>query len=166
MPHDSSSTDPHATEDETRAGVVMLALSTFRHSEHAVALALDKAAEGGELVIAYIADINVARYLVGTDVGLYPDLKEETEKALLEESERRVQSKIESIAQRAAERGVPVRTYARIGRFAPECMEIIEQEQPDLVVTTRSQRSDWFRRFLGSPVDRLRQRAGRPVIEA
>jgi nucleotide-binding universal stress UspA family protein len=165
MPGETPSSEPSVIEPEGRPGVVMLALSTFRHSEHAIALALDKAAEGKELVVAYIADVNLARYLVGTDVGLFPELKHQTEKAILEEDEQKARRKAQSIADLAAERDIPVRIYARIGRFAVECLKIVEQERPSLVVTTRSGRPGWVRRFFGSPVDKLLAQAGCPVIE-
>jgi len=165
MPNDSPLSEASGVGAEGRANVVMLALSTFRHSEHAIELALDRAAEGMELVIAYIADVNLARYLIGSDVGLYPNLKEQTEQAILEENERKARCRAQRIADMAAARGIAARTYARIGRFAVESLRIVEKERPGLIVTTRSRRPAWVRRFFGSPVDRLTAEAGCPVIE-
>jgi len=48
---------------------VLLALSTFRQSPEAVALAIEKAREPGKLIVVYVVDVNLARYFIGTDVG-------------------------------------------------------------------------------------------------
>jgi nucleotide-binding universal stress UspA family protein len=144
----------------------MLALSTFRQSDKAVALALEKAQAGKKLVIVHVADVNLARYLIGTDIGLYPELKEKCEEELLREHEQKGQEKAEFIARRARAAGLDVATYVRIGRFAPVCLEIVGRERPSLVVTTRSRRPAWVKKFFGSPVDYLVAHAGCPVIEA
>jgi nucleotide-binding universal stress UspA family protein len=144
----------------------MLALSTFRRSEDAVQAALERAAEGGELVVVYVADVNLARYFVGTDVGLYPELEETCEKELLERHLRAGQKRVAQIVARAERAGIATTTHVEIGRFARVCLGIVGRERPGLIVTTRSDRPKWVRRFFGSPVDRLKREAGCPVIEA
>jgi hypothetical protein len=57
----------------------MLALSTFRHSQKAIALAVERAGCNGQLIIVYIVDINLARYFIGSDVGRYETLKSRCE---------------------------------------------------------------------------------------
>lgn len=143
----------------------MLALSTFRRSDSAVELAIEKAAETKTLVVAFVVDVNVARYLVGTDVGLFPDLRDRCEEEFLKQNRELAEEGVKRITETAEKRGITVRTYVGIGRFALECMKVIEKERPEVVVTTRSKRPAWARRFFGSPVDYLIANAGCPVIE-
>ena len=147
-------------------GPVMLALSTFRRSDAAVDLALERAAGPGRLVVVYVADKNLARYFVGSDIGTYPGLKEKCEEELLEEHERAGRHHVEEVALRARERGLEVTTHVQRGRFAVVCLEIAGRERPSLVVTTRSNRPAWVKRFFGSPVDYLIAHIGCPVQEA
>ena len=153
-------------DERALARRVMLALSTFRQSDKAVDLAIDKAGEGRDLVVLYVADVNLARYFIGTNIGLYPELQEKGEAELLKEHERAGKKKAESIAARAREAGIQVRTRVVVGRFAVECLKVVETEKPDLIITTRSRRPQWARRFFGSPVDQLISEAGCPVVEA
>jgi len=143
-----------------------LALSTFRRSEDAIAVALEKAAACKELVVVYVADVNLARYLIGTDVGLYPELKEKCEQELLEEHRQKGKEEAESIAARAETQGIRTVSYVLVGRFALVCLEIVEKERPSLIVTTRSRRPTWVKKLFGSPVNHLIAHAGCPVIEA
>ena len=57
-------------------GCVMLALSTFRRSEKAVAVAIEKCREVRNLMIVYVVDINVARYIIGAEEAFLFGLKE------------------------------------------------------------------------------------------
>jgi len=148
-------------------GPVMLALSTFRRSEQAIALALEKAKTVGRLVVVYVADVNLARYYIGTDVGLYPDLQERVEEEVLLQHEAEGREEVAPIVDRARRLGIDVtRTEVTIGRFAMVCLGIVAEEKPSVIVTTRSRRPAWVRRFFGSPVDKLIAEAGCPVVEA
>ena len=147
-------------------GPVMLALSTFRQSQAPVDLALQKAAEAGTLVIAFVVDVNVARYLVGTDVGLFPDLRDRCEEEFLREQRKHAEQNVSRIIGMAEKRGIATRSRIVTGRFGVECMKIVEEEKPGLIVTTRSRRPGWVRRFFGSPVDHLIANAKCPVVEA
>ena len=147
-------------------GPVVLALSTFRRSDHAVERALAEAAEGGPLVVVYVADRNLARYMVGTDLGWFRDLEETCEKELLAEHEEDGRRHVDEITRRAAEQGIETASHVRVGRFAKVVLEVIEGISPRLIVTTRSHRPHWVRRFFGSPVDDLIESAGCPVVEA
>jgi len=151
---------------QSRPATVMLALSTFRHSEKAVALALEKAQDAARLVVVYVADVNLARYLIGSDVGLYPELEESCEKELLERHRQAGQKRVAEVVERAERMGIPATTHVEIGWFALVCLGIVEEERPELIVTVRSSRPGWVRRFFGSPVDELIRKAGCPVIEA
>ena len=55
-------------------GCVMLALSTFRKSEGAVDAAIEKSRKVKKLMVVYVADVNLARYLVDVEYGLIPGL--------------------------------------------------------------------------------------------
>jgi len=145
---------------------VMLALSSFRYSENPVRLAIEKAKDCGKLVIVYVVDVNLARYLIGSDLGIFPHLKERCEEEMLEEYRMKARERIERIAEDAAGEGVQVKTHVRTGRFAAECLEVVEEEEPGCIVTTRSKRPKWVKRFFGSPVDYLVAHAPCPVIEA
>jgi nucleotide-binding universal stress UspA family protein len=152
--------------DADRGGPVMLALSTFRRSDKAIDLAMERAGECGRLLILLVADVNLARYLIGADLGLYPEIRRQCEDELLEEHERQGREHVEAIAERAREQGLEVSTHVSVGRFALLCLEVVERESPCLIVTTRSRRPAWVRRFFGSPVDHLIAHAPCPVIEA
>lgn len=149
-----------------QGGPVLLALSTFRHSEDAVALALKKAKGPGRLVVLLVADRNLARYMIGSELGYFVDLEKRCEQELLRENEQKARAAAEAIAARAADAGLDACTEVCIGRFGVECLRVIEREQPGLVVTTRSRRPAWVRRFFGSPVDHVIEHAGCPVVEA
>jgi len=144
---------------------VMLALSTFRQSEEAVRLALEKAREPGVLVIVYVVDVNLARYFIGTDMGLYPDLMEKTKEDILREHTVAAEEAVVAISRKAAARGIVVRARVVVGRFAHECLPVVADEKPAVVITTRSGRPEWVRRLFGSPVDRLIKDADCRVLE-
>ena len=146
---------------------ILLALSTFRQSDKAEAIAIEKAKEGRRrLVVAHIVDVNLARYLIGTDLGLFSELTDKCEREILKQHEERAKQKVGSIAARAEQQGVAVNTYTGTGRFALQCLAIIRKEKPELVVTTRSQRPQWVKKLFGSPVDYLMEQAICPVVEA
>jgi len=145
---------------------VMLALSTFRYSERAVETALERAKEAGTMILAYVVDVNLARYFVGADIGLYPELEKTCESELRERHKKTGEKRVRAIAERAEALGIAVKAHVEIGRFALVCLEIVAREHPDLIVTTRSKRPAWVRRFFGSPVDHLIEKAPCPVIEA
>ena len=145
---------------------VMLALSTFRRSDRAVELAIELAQECGKLHVVYVADRNLARYLIGTDVEAYPELRHRVEEEILRGHEEQGRQHVESIAQQARAQGVDVDSRVSTGRFALVCLDAIKELGPRMVVTTRSKRSRWVKRFFGSPVTYLVEHAGCPVIEA
>ena len=145
---------------------VMLALSTFRKSDKAVELALTEARASRTLVVVFVVDINVARYIIGTDIGLWPELKESCEEEVLQKHEKEAEEGVQVIARKAEGLGLTVRTYVTRGRFALECLEVAKNERPGLIVTTRSNRPDWVRRFFGSPVDRIIAESGCRVVTA
>ena len=57
-----------------------------------------------------------------------------------------------------------MKSIVKSGRFALVCLDLVNQEKPSLIVTTRSQRPAWVRRVFGSPVNELVERASCPVI--
>lgn len=145
---------------------IILALSTFRHSETAIELAVNKAKAGKSLVIVYIVDVNLARYFIGSDVGFYENLKSKCEKEILEEYKQMAKERVNSIVQKAKCFSISVKTHIQTGRFALKTLPFVERYQPKLIITTRSGRPKWVKRFFGSPVDYLIEHAPCPVIEA
>ena len=144
---------------------IMLALSTFRQSEKAVDIALQKA-RGKRLIVVHVVDKNLARYLVGMDVGLYPDIKHICEEEVLKGHKRDAEKRANAIVERAEKEGIKASARVRVGRFAQVCLDVIRQETPETVVTTRSKRPAWVKRLFGSPVDHLIEHAGCSVLEA
>ena len=144
-------------------GCVMLALSTFRQSEKAIDTAIEKSREVKRLAVVYVADVNLARYFVDVDLGLFGELKESCESGLLEQHEKAGRVHVEAIIARAQKEGIEVQTHIQIGRFAVVCLEIAERVKPSLIVTTRSKRPEWVKKFFGAPVEDLIANAGCPV---
>ena len=144
-------------------GCVMLALSTFRKSEKAVDAALEKARKVKKLMVVYVADVNLARYLVDATYGLFPGLKESCESEMLVQYQYAGRGYAAEVADRANKEGIAVKTDVRIGRFAVVCLDVVRREKPSLVVTVRSKRPEWVKKFFGSPVDELIAKAGCPV---
>lgn len=144
----------------------MLALSTFRRSERAVNLAIDRAKPCRSIALVNVVDVNLARYFIGLDIALYPELKKQAEEELLEVHKQQGRQRMSAIAERAEANGLKVKTYVRTGRFALVCLEIIEEVKPSLIITTRSRRPAWVKKLFGSPVDYLITHTSCPVIEA
>ena len=149
----------------------MLALSTFRRSDEAIRLAIEKAKKGKNLIVFFVVDVNLvnvnlALYLMGTDLSLFPGLRESCEKEILEKHKKSGEEVVKSIAQRAEQHGIKVKTKVETGRFALECLKITKHENPELIIATRSRRPEWVKKFFGSPVDYLIADVGCSVIEA
>jgi nucleotide-binding universal stress UspA family protein len=145
-------------------GCVMLALSTFRRSEKAIDVAIEKCREVKKLMVAYIVDINTARYLIGIEEEFFVGLREMVESETLEKAEKEALEHVATIAEKAEKLGIQVKTLVQLGRFAVVCLDVVKQTQPSLIVTTRSQRPEWVKKFFGAPVDELIAKAGCPVI--
>ena len=150
--------------NKSMEGCVMLALSTFRRSEKAVALAIEKSREIKNLLIVYVIDINVARYIVDAEEEFLIGLKEKTEAELLEKAEKDGQEELAKIAEEAEKKGIQVKTVLQLGRFAVVCLDVVKQTHPSVIVTTRSRRPEWVKKFFGAPVDKLIAKAGCPVL--
>ena len=145
---------------------ILLALSTFRQSDKAVELAIEKALETRELIIVFIVDVNLARYLVGSDLGLYPKLKDKCEQEVLDDYLKQAEEQVRIISERAEKLDISVKKQVKIGRFGIECLKVVEKEKPALIVTTRSKRPAWVKKLFGSAVDYLKENARCPVLEA
>jgi nucleotide-binding universal stress UspA family protein len=144
-------------------GCVMLALSTFRQSEKAIDTALEKAREVKKLAVVYVADVNLARYFVDVDLGLFGEFRESCESGLLEQHEKAGREHVAAITARANKEGIEVQTHTQIGRFAVVCLDVVERVKPSLIVTTRSTRPEWVKKFFGAPVEDLIEKASCPV---
>ncbi len=149
---------------EMMEGCVMLALSTFRKSEKAVDTAIQKAKNIKKLLVVFVADVNLAQYFIGAEHGLWPDLKEMCEADLLNLHVKEGRGHVEIIAAKARLEGIGMKAIVQIGQFAAVCLDLVKQEKPSLIVTTRSQRPEWVKRFFGAPVSELIEKAGCPVM--
>jgi nucleotide-binding universal stress UspA family protein len=145
-------------------GCAMLALSTFRRSEKAIEVALEKAREAKKLVVVYVVDIDVARYFVGVEDEVSIKLRETCESEMLEKAEKEAREHVATIAEKADKEGIEVKTLVQLGQFAVVCLGVVNQLRPSLIVTTRSRRPEWVKKFFGAPVDELIAKAGCPVV--
>lgn len=144
-------------------GCVMLALSTFRKSEKVIDVAIEKARAVKKLLIVYVVDVNLARYLVDVDHEMIPEYKETCESEVLKQHEREGRKHVAAIAEKAKKEGIELDFHLEIGRFALVCLDVVQQAKPSQIVTTRSKRPEWVKKFFGAPVDDLIARAGCPV---
>ncbi len=144
-------------------GCVMLALSTFRKSEKAVFTAIQRAKEVGKLLVVFIADVNLARYFIGAEHGLSQEIKDTCEADLLKLHEKEGREHVEEIAAKARLEDIEMESHIQVGRFSEVCLELIREKKPALIVTTRSQRPEWVKKFFGAPVTDLIDKADCPV---
>jgi nucleotide-binding universal stress UspA family protein len=151
------------TVNRSMEGCVMLALSTFRKSEKVIDTAIEKAKGVKKLMVVYVVDVNLARYLVEVDHQTIPEYMETCESEVLKQHEREGRAHVAAIAERAKREGIEVKFHLQVGRFALVCLDVVQQEKPSLIVTTRSKRPEWVKKFFGAPVDDLIAEAGCPV---
>ncbi len=147
---------------ESMEGCVMLALSTFRKSEKAVHTAIQRAKEVKKLLVVFVADVNLAQYFIGADIP--PAMKEKCEADLLKLHEKEGYEHVEEIAAKARLEDIKIKSIVEIGRFDSVCLDLLEQEKPALIVTTRSERPEWVKKVFGAPVSDLIEKAGCPVL--
>jgi len=148
------------------AAPIMLALSTFRQSNRAIEMAIDKAAQCKHLIIVYVVDVNLGRYMIGSDLGFVPSVQERYKKELLKEHREKGEAVLQSISRLAAAHGITADSHIVTGRFALEILDVAENERPSLIVTTRSRRPKWIKKLFGSPVNYLSTHAPCKVTEA
>ena len=135
---------------------ILLALSSFRREDEEIDEALETCAQSGApLVAAFVVDINLARYFANSGVMVGTSLREQLEQGVLDQHRAQAQEVLDHVDELARARGIPCRLDLRVGRFALEVRELVEQLQPAVLVLTRAGRPDWLRRLFGSPVDRL-----------
>lgn len=119
---------------------IMLALSTFKHSDKAIKMAIEMAFDCKKLVIVYGHEVNPWLYFMGTDFGIIHGLKEQCEIEILIEIEREWEKKIDVIATEARAKGLKVATYVKAKKFKKLYHEVFEKEKPSLVITTKSRK--------------------------
>ncbi len=151
-------------ENQDMAGCVMLALSTFRRSQEAAEVAVEKSQAVKKLMVVYVIDINVARYLVGVEEEFFAGLKETVESEMLEKADKEAHQYVASVVAEAKKKGIKVKTFVQLGRFALICLDVVNKIHPSQIITTRSKRPQWVKKFFGAPVDELIAKAGCPVI--
>lgn len=140
---------------------VLLALSSFRRTdeeiEHALAVCVER---GRPLLVAFIVDVNLARYFAGSGVMAGTSLRKEMENGILAEHTRKAHEVLERVSGLAADRGIACDTRLSVGRFAAEIEAIAVDAAPELIIVTRAKRAGWLRGLFGSPIDRLRSDLG------
>lgn len=146
----------------TMEGCVMLALSTFRKSGLAVQTAIEQAKSTKKLFVVFVADMNLARYYIASEVS--PKYREMGEAEILNSHEKEGLAKVKEIAETACLEGIEMNSLVDIGRFGVVCLELVKQVKPSLIVTTRSNRPEWVKKIFGSPVNELVEKAGCPVM--
>ena len=142
----------------------MLALSTFRQSEMAISKALEEAKETKNLLIVYVVDINVERYLI-SEASIIPGLEERAKEKLIAEHQQIGKRYAENIEKEARKEGISVKLVFEVGRFGIICVDMMKKENPKMIITTRSKRPEWVKKLFGSPVSYLIENASCPVIE-
>ena len=144
---------------------VMLALSTFRQSETAISRALEEAKTTKNLLIVYVVDINLERYLIDSDLSITGELETRFKEELLAEHKEKGKKYVENIETEARKNNIAVKTLFQSGRFGLICVDIVKKENPAVIITTRSRRPDWIKKIFGSPVSYLIEHSACPVIE-
>ena len=86
-------------------------------------------------------------------------MKETCETDLLKVHEQEGRGHVEEIAAKARLENIEMKSEVQVGRFALVCLGLIEQVKPSLIVTTRSGRPEWVKKFFGAPVDELIKKA-------
>ena len=143
-------------------GCVMLALSTFRKSGLAVQAAIEKAKSTKKLFVVFVADVNLARYFIGSELS--PGMREMCEADILKLHEQEGLDKVKEIAEKACLEGLEMDSFIGIGRFGLVCLDLVEKLKPSVIVTTRSNRPEWVKKIFGAPVSELVDKAGCPVM--
>lgn len=145
---------------------ILLALSTFRQSDSLVQKTIQLAKqEGRQLVVLFVVDINVTRYLVDSQTIPGTHFRQECREEMLAEYKEMADAKIKAIASQANDAGVPCETIVVTGRFGIETINMIRERNPEKVTLTRSRRPRWMRQLFGSPVDYITEHATCPVFE-
>jgi nucleotide-binding universal stress UspA family protein len=144
---------------------VMLALSTFRQSEMAISKALEEAKKTKNLLIVYVVDINLERYLIDSEISITRGIEKRAKEELLAEHQQIGKRYVENIEREARKEDILVKLVFEMGRFGVICVDIMEKENPKMIITTRSKRPEWVKKLFGSPVSYLIENATCPVIE-
>jgi nucleotide-binding universal stress UspA family protein len=145
---------------------ILLALSTFRQSDSLVQKTIQLAKqEGRQLIVLFVVDINLTRYLIDSQTIPGTHFRQECEEEMLAEYKEMADAKVEAITSQANDAGVSCETIVITGRFGIETINVIRERNPEKVILTRSRRPQWIRQLFGSPVDYIIEHATCLVLE-
>lgn len=145
---------------------ILLALSTFRHSDLRVQKTIEHAQqEYRNLLVLFIVDINQELELINSQTIIGTHFRQTCQEELLAEYKEIAEAKVKGIASQAIKAGVPCETLIVTGRFETETVNVIRERKPEKVILTRSRRPRWMRQLFGSPVDYITEHATCLVLE-
>jgi nucleotide-binding universal stress UspA family protein len=140
---------------------ILIALSTFRHSEDAIEI-IKSLGSKNKLVVCYFTDQNIYKYRPQIPFTCGQDAIQE----IINQDRIANAYRIEEIVEIAKLNNIKdIQTYTGVGRFAPMVLEIVRKENPSLILTTRSERSTILKWIFGSPIDKIRKEAKCKVVE-
>ena len=146
---------------------ILLALSTTRQSQKTIEHALNFAKkEAASLIALFVIDPDLPELIFSKliDIGFMGEKPgEEVMKALLKEYRIRGDEKLKEIKKLAEKKGIECKTILKTGNFAKECLKIINEQKPLLVVLTRAKRSNISRFLFGSAVNEIKKKSSAPI---
>jgi len=146
---------------------ILLSLSTTRHSPKTVDFALKKASEEqARLVILFIIDPDIPSLILDKmmDVGFMGDTpSKQLFQSILNEYKERAKKIVQQIETKAKSQGVELKAVFAEGEFVEESLKIISQENPEMVILTRAERSNLSRFIFGSAVNTLTKKSPCPI---
>jgi nucleotide-binding universal stress UspA family protein len=146
---------------------ILLALSTSRQSQRTIEYAFNCVQkESASLIALFVVDPDLPELIFSklTDIGFLGEKPgEEVMKALLKEYRLRGEEKLKEIKNLANKKGIECATILKIGNFAEECLKLINEQNPFLIVLTRAKRSNISRFLFGSAVNEIKKKSSVPV---
>ena len=160
----------HAFNGPDNAGpmqhdLIMLAISNLRYNEPVIECALQMAVNFKRMLILFVNDRDFTNCYLGSYGWFASEGLQMSDKKDLEEHEKKNQEKIAAIIKKADLRGIETDIKNSQGDFALRVLEAVDEQHPDVVVTTRRWKYKWQRILFGSCVDKIIKHANCRVVE-